>query len=93
MHMVHNLLALIVSQLGMLDHSIGNIVFISVQLLYLLVGIVAVIWLVRSYENIFSLKNSNTVNRSGEKLRCFFCTLPFFIFIIIILMQAGAYIL
>lgn len=92
-HLVHNLLALLISQLGGLDHSIANLIFLSIQLIYLVFGAAAIIWLMRSYENIFALKNSATINRSNQKLRCFFCTLPFFLFLVVIFLQARAFLI
>lgn len=90
-HLVHNLFSLLISQLGWLDHSIANIIFLSIQAVYMVLGIIAVVLLLRGYSNMFALKHSDTINRSSQKLRCFFCTLPFVAFLILILLQAGAY--
>lgn len=90
-HLVHNVLTLLISQLGHLDHSIANIIFLSIQFFYLVFGTIAIIWLMRNYENMFALKNSATINRSNQKLRCFFCTLPFFLFLVVVFLQAGAF--
>lgn len=90
-HLVHNLFSLLISQLGNLDHSVANIIFLSIQVVYVVLGIIAVLLLLRSYDNMFALKRSNTINRSSQKLRCFFCTLPFMLFLIVIFLQAGAF--
>ncbi|WMJ82779.1 lysostaphin resistance A-like protein [Oscillospiraceae bacterium LTW-04] len=90
-HLVHNVFSLLISQLGNLDHSIANIIFLSIQLIYMLLGTVAVLWLLRGYDNMFALKHSDTINRSSQKLRCFFCTLPFALFLVMIFLQAGAF--
>ncbi|MFV0497228.1 MAG: lysostaphin resistance A-like protein [Candidatus Fimivivens sp.] len=92
-HLVHNTLSLLVSQLGNLSHGVANIIFLAIQLIYMALGAFAVLWLLRHYDNIFVLKHSNTINRASQKLRCFFCTLPFALLLIIILLQAGAYLI
>lgn len=92
-HFIYNLLSLIISQLGVFDHNIGNLLFLVINTVFITVGLIAMIWLMKSYQNMFSLKNSNTVNRSGQKLRFFFCNIGFFLFMVIILFQAGAYLL
>ncbi|HWP52073.1 MAG TPA: type II CAAX endopeptidase family protein, partial [Clostridia bacterium] len=90
-HLVHNLFALLISQLGLLDHRIANIIFLVIQLVYMVLGSIAVLLLLRSYDNMFALKHSTTINRSSQKLRCFFCTVPFILFLIVVFLQAGAY--
>lgn len=90
-HLVHNLLSLLISQLGLLDHSVANIIFLTIQTVYMLLGVAAVLLLLRGYDNMFALKHSDTVNRSSQKLRSFFFTLPFAAFLVIILLQAGAF--
>ena len=90
-HLVHNLFSLLISQLGWLDHGVANIIFLSIQAVYMVLGIIAVVLLLRGYDNMFALKHSDTINRSSQKLRCFFCTLPFIAFLILILFRAGAY--
>lgn len=90
-HLVHNLFSLLISQLGHLDHSIANIIFLSIQAVYMVLGVAAVILLLRGYDNMFALKHSNTINRSSQKLRCFFCTLPFLLLLIVVALQAGAF--
>lgn len=90
-HLVHNLFSLLISQLGWFDHSVANIIFLSIQAVYMVLGVIAVLLLLRGYSNMFALKHSDTINRSSQKLRCFFCTLPFIAFLILILLQAGAY--
>ncbi len=90
-HLVHNLFSLMISQLGWLDHSFANLMFLSIQVVYMLLGLIAILLLLHGYDNMFALKHSDTINRSSKKLRCFFGTLPFIAFLILILLQMGAY--
>lgn len=90
-HLVHNLFSLLISQLGWLDHGIANIIFLSIQAVYMILGVIAVVLLLRGHDNMFALKHSSTINRSSQKLRCFFCTVPFVALLILIFLQAGAY--
>lgn len=90
-HLVHNVFTLLISQLGNLDHNVANIIFLSIQLIYMVLGIIALLLLLRGYDNMFALRHSKTINRSSQKLRCFFCTLPFVLFLVVILLQAGAF--
>ena len=48
---------------------------------------------VKNYQNMFSLKRSSTINPWGEKMRCFFGTVPFLLFTITIVVQAVTYLL
>ncbi len=92
-HFIYNLLAIIISQLYLLEPTLGNMLFHIIQAGFAVSGLIATVWLTKNYQNMFALKNSNTINRSGQKLRCFFLTLPFFLFMITILIQAGGYLL
>lgn len=92
-HLINNLLAVLSTLLGQMDHATANIIFICIQIFYLLMGIIAILWLMKRYENIFSLKSSQTVNRSTAKIKRFFCTPAFFVFVIVVLIQAVEYIL
>ena len=92
-HFVYNLLAIIISQLYLLEAPLSGMLFHIIQASFAISGLIAMIWLAKNYQNMFSLKNSSTINRSEQKLRCFFLTLPFFLFMITILIQAGAMLL
>lgn len=92
-HLVHNLFLLFISQLAYLDHFTANIVFMAIQAVYILLGITAILLLMRVYNNIFTLNYSDTINRSSQKLHCFFCTLPFAAFLILVILYAGAFLI
>ena len=92
-HFVYNLLAVIISQLYLLEDRLGNMLFHGIQATFAISGLIAMIWLAKNYQNLFALKNSNTINRSNQKLRSFFFTLPFFLFVITILLQVGDYVI
>jgi len=92
-HFVYNLLAVVISQLYLLEPSLGNMLFHIIQASFAVSGLIAMVWLTKNYQNMFALKNSSTINRSGQKLRCFFLTVPFFLFMITILIQAGGFLL
>jgi len=92
-HFVYNLLAVIISQLYLLEPPFDVMLFHIIQAAFAISGIIAMIWLSKSYQNMFSLKNSSTINRSNQKLRCFFLNLPFFLFMITILIQIGGFLL
>ena len=92
-HFVYNLLSIIISQLYLLEPTLANILFHIIQASFAISGLIAMIWLAKSYQNMFALKSSNTINRSDQKLRCFFLTVPFFLFMITIVVQAGGFLL
>lgn len=99
-HFVNNALSLLVSQLGnpdgifsQLEHNAGEIIFLGIEILYLLVALVSIIWLLTHYENMFALSHSNTVNRAGAKIRSFFLSAPFALFLVAVALRTGAMLL
>ena len=92
-HFVYNLFTFIVSQFTTIDYRIGYLLYFASRTVLTLLGIAAIVWLVKNYQNMFSLKNSDTINPWGEKMRCFFGTVPFLLFTITIVVQAVTYLL
>lgn len=93
LHFVFNVYALCSAQLGLLGDEAGYVLYLLLDLLFLLVGIIAILWLVRGYRNMFALKSSSTINRSNQKLRSFFGTLPMLVLALVILWNVRGYLL
>lgn len=87
-HFINNLLAVVFTALSERFPDAAYLISIGIDTIYLILGICAVIWLSRRYENIFSLKSSRTINRGGAKIKQFFLSMPFIIFALIILYRA-----
>lgn len=87
-HFVNNLLAVVFSALAEFYPDGTYLISASLDVAYLVLGILSVIWLTARYENIFSLASSKTVNRSTAKIRRFFLSIPFAVFALAALCRA-----
>ena len=92
-HFVYNLSTMMISQFIMIDYRMGYLLYFAVRGIATLIGIAALIWLTKNYQNMFAIKNSSTINASGERLRSFFATVPFLLFCITVVVQAVSYLL
>lgn len=87
-HFINNLLAVLLTVAMQYFPDGGYVFSLGFDTASLIFGILAVIWLMRHYENIFSLKCSRTVNRSTAKIKRFFVSPPFILFLLVIIYQA-----
>lgn len=87
-HFINNLLAVLLTVAFQHFPESGYLFSVGFDTASVVLGILAVIWLMRHYENIFSLKSSQTVNRSTAKIKRFFVSAPFILFLLVIIYQA-----
>lgn len=90
-HLVNNLLATLTGLFYYLPPQAGNLAYGALDLVCLLFGLGALIELLRRYPTLFSLKPSQTVNPGEQKLRIFLCSIPMFLFYLVIVLQAMRY--
>jgi hypothetical protein len=92
-HLVHNVILMAISRMTWLSDSALNLVWLCLEVIYLVFGLIALFVLIKNYKGLFALAPSGTINTPGQKLTSFFLTAPFIIFALIILYLAGNYLI
>ena len=90
-HLIYNTLVLLSGMFDYLPHEASSIAYGAFDLICLLAGFGALVELLRRYPNMFALRSSQTVNPSEQKLRVFLCSIPMFLFYLVIIWQAARY--
>ncbi len=90
-HFINNALVMLSGLFDFLPREASSVAYGSFDLICLLVGFGALLELLRRYPNLFVLKSSQTVNPSEQKLRVFLCSVPMFLFYLVIVFQASRY--
>ena len=87
-HLVHNTLITAISQTTWLNSAELEFMWACLQVVYLVLGIISCIYMMKNYKNIFTFPLSKTANSQGQKLAGFFFTIPFFIFMVVVIYLA-----
>ncbi len=90
-HLLYNSLVLLTGLFSLLPSGADQIASGAFDLLCLLVGFGALVELLRRFPNLFALRMSRTVNPSEQKLRVFLCSVPMFLFYLVIVFEALRY--
>ncbi len=90
-HLTHNLLVTLTGLFAYLPSQAAELAFGGFDLFCLILGLGALAELMCRYPGIFSLRGPCTVNPGEQKLRVFLCSIPMFLFYVVILLQAARY--
>ncbi|MEG2174036.1 MAG: type II CAAX endopeptidase family protein [Oscillospiraceae bacterium] len=91
-HFVHNAVLMLTLGLSyLLAEPTYTVAVLSMELFFLLAGLAAVVFLLRRYGGLFSLRPAVTVNSGSGKLVAFFSTVPMVILLVLAVLLGANY--